>query len=105
MTQPRTTLATKKARKLKTLTDQAISTLRSSDVRFFTRGWLSTVLGIEKDEAAAVVSQLKKDLTIEDKTCNFSDFQDPRNRGKYFVVRNTDAKTWVNAKKGRNADP
>jgi hypothetical protein len=37
--------------------------------------------------ASQIISQLKKDNFLEHETSNWGDFQDPRNRGKYFYVK------------------
>lgn len=100
MTTKKTTLAKKKKARIRTLTDEAIVTIRTKKVSGFTRGWLSQALSIEKDEAAPIISQLKKEHFIKDYTTNFGDFTDPANRGKYFIVREpVPDGIWVNGKK------
>lgn len=100
MGKPKTTLAEKKESRLRTLTDEAIVTIRTKKVQGFTRGWLSQALSIEKDEAAPVISQLKKEGFIKDQTTNFGDFADPANRGKYFIVREPVPEgIWINGRR------
>lgn len=105
MGKPKTSLEEKKEARLLTLTDEAIVTIRKGKVKFFTRGWLSQTLSIEKDEAAPVISQLKKVGFIEGQTTNFGDFADPANRGKYFIVREpVEEGIWVNGRRPSKPD-
>lgn len=80
----------KQEKKLRALTDQAISVCRSTGTRGFTKGWLGQKLEIDKSAVSKVISQLKKDEFIHNWTSNAGDFSDPYNRGKYFHVRGSE---------------
>lgn len=101
MTKPKT-LVDKKIAKLRTLTDTAIVTIRSRRVGAFTKGWLGQVLSTDPSAASQVISQLKKDNFLEHETTNWGDFQDPRNRGKYFFVREA-PQGWIGGSDGWKA--
>lgn len=87
MSTAKETRAKKNEKRLRTLTDEAITVVRQQRAGAFTKGWLGKMLVIDREEASQVVSQLKKDEFIHHETTNWGDFQDPRNRGKYYCVR------------------
>lgn len=92
------TLVEKTQQKLKTLTDDAIVVIRRENIHGFTKGWLGQTLGIPKPMASKVISELKKAEVLSNGTTNFGDFQDPRNRGKYSIVRGAEGGKFVNGK-------
>ena len=92
------TLGEKIQKKLRTLSDDAITVIRRENVSGFTKGWLGQQLGITKAMTSQVISQLKKDNFLKGETGNAGDFQDPRNRGKYSIVRDITGGKWVNGK-------
>lgn len=97
MAKPKT-LSEKAQQKLKTLTDDAIVVIRRDNIRGFTKGWLGQQLGITVPMTSKVISQLKKDEVLENHTTNAGDFMDPRNRGKYSLVRGVVGGKFVNGK-------
>jgi hypothetical protein len=102
LSKPKKTLLQKKKQKLKTLTDDAIITVRRDQISAFTKGWLGQALGVSKSETSQVISQLKKDEFIHNASSNYGDFQDPWNRGKYFRVRGAELNPewkWANGKR------
>lgn len=86
MAKPKT-LSEKAQQKLKTLSDDAITVIRRENIRGFTKGWLGQTLSITKPMASKVISEMKKNEVLENYTSNAGDFMDPRNRGKYSLVR------------------
>lgn len=101
MTKPKT-LPEKKATKLRTLTDAAITVVRRDKVAAFTKGWLGQTLAIDRTATSQIIAQLKKDEFIHNDTTNWGDFRDPRNRGKYYHVREAPPR-WIGGNDGWKA--
>ena len=83
----KTTLREKKSRKLRTLTDAAITVVRASEISHFTRGWLAIELGVDKEEAGRVATQMQKDRFLHGQRVMLGDFADPDNRASFYRVR------------------
>lgn len=100
MSTAKETRSKKNTKRLRTLTDEAITVVRREGIGAFTKGWLGQTLATDRAEASQVISQLKKDEIIEHRTGHPGDFQDPMNRGKYYFVRGVpwDKRVWANGK-------
>jgi hypothetical protein len=75
--------------KLKKLTDEAITVVRSRGVNCFRLEQLMGAMNVDRSVASKIISQMKKEEFLETKDYNkVGDLNDPSNRGKrLFVVR------------------